>query len=384
MDDEEDKQTRERSSKKTRSMTPAQLKISAKSRLRSMSKGRREGSVPKPHPTRVVPEEQIRLAKKINKRFKHSININEADRQVIIKKPGALGSLELFIEVMNLTFDFDWDEFMPNEHKLWPYNPGTTRPKIIHSVGVVGIVNWESNGKHNYTGLFKGATSGFARLSLAGAPALGSSPHMVPGIGLKFFRNRMSSTNMMAMYSLSGQSSFNFFEHDFTNHVPELGTSASVVLRLARSAFAAASEWPTMLGLSDFARYTQDGNAVASPEFPFRLVFHPTLAYHQKFNQTKPSAEVLVELAKGLAAGTVLYEIYAQHDPRYDTLTPIGTLKLMTPATTSMFGDKTMFLQHVRKESDFALRPQWLEPAKEIVRFQQSQSQFFFPDLPWN
>jgi len=49
-----------------------------------------------------------------------------------------------------------------------------------------------------------------------------------------------------------------------------------------------------------------------------------------------------------------------------------------------MFGDKTMFLQHVRKESDFALRPQWLEPAKEIVRFQQSQSQFFFPDLPWN
>jgi hypothetical protein len=298
--------------------------------------------------------------------------------------PGALGSLELFIEVMNLTFDFDWDEFMPNEHKLWPYNPGTTRPKIIHSVGVVGIVNWESNGKHNYTGLFKGATSGFARLSLAGAPALGSSPHMVPGIGLKFFRNRMSSTNMMAMYSLSGQSSFNFFEHDFTNHVPELGTSASVVLRLARSAFAAASEWPTMLGLSDFARYTQDGNAVASPEFPFRLVFHPTLAYHQKFNQTKPSAEVLVELAKGLAAGTVLYEIYAQHDPRYDTLTPIGTLKLMTPATTSMFGDKTMFLQHVRKESDFALRPQWLEPAKEIVRFQQSQSQFFFPDLPWN
>jgi hypothetical protein len=52
-----------------------------------MSKGRREGSVPKPHPTRVVPEEQIRLAKKINKRFKHSININESDRMNITKKP---------------------------------------------------------------------------------------------------------------------------------------------------------------------------------------------------------------------------------------------------------------------------------------------------------
>lgn len=79
--------SREKSSKRTRSMSPAQLKISAKSRLRSMSKGRREGSVPQPHPTRVVPEEQIRLAKKINKRFKHDIHVNEADRQVIIKKP---------------------------------------------------------------------------------------------------------------------------------------------------------------------------------------------------------------------------------------------------------------------------------------------------------
>jgi len=38
-------------------MTPVQLKIRAQSKLRSMSKGRREGSVPQMHPTRVVPEE---------------------------------------------------------------------------------------------------------------------------------------------------------------------------------------------------------------------------------------------------------------------------------------------------------------------------------------
>ena len=68
-------------------MTPAQLKINANSRLRSMSQGRREGSVPQRHPTRVVPEEQIRLAKKINKRFKHTVHVNEADRHISIKKP---------------------------------------------------------------------------------------------------------------------------------------------------------------------------------------------------------------------------------------------------------------------------------------------------------
>jgi len=74
-------------STKKRSMTPAQLRVTASSKVRSMSQGRREGQVPKTHPTRVVPEEQIRLAKKINKRFKHIMNINEADRLVATKKP---------------------------------------------------------------------------------------------------------------------------------------------------------------------------------------------------------------------------------------------------------------------------------------------------------
>ena len=75
-----------------RSLTPAQLKIRAQSKVRSMTQGRREGSVPQWHPTRVVPEEQIRLAKKINKRFKHSVNVNEADRVVTTAKPRHLFS----------------------------------------------------------------------------------------------------------------------------------------------------------------------------------------------------------------------------------------------------------------------------------------------------
>ena len=94
-DDEESKRGESKksaNSKKVRSMTPAQLKIHTQSKLRSMSKGRREGSVPQPHYTRVVPEEQLRLAKKINKRFKHSINVNEADRTISVKKPKHLYS----------------------------------------------------------------------------------------------------------------------------------------------------------------------------------------------------------------------------------------------------------------------------------------------------
>lgn len=72
---------------KRTSLTPAQLKIRAKSKIRSMSKSRREGNEPQRLPYKIVPEEHVRLAKKINKRFKHSINVNEADRVVTTKKP---------------------------------------------------------------------------------------------------------------------------------------------------------------------------------------------------------------------------------------------------------------------------------------------------------
>ena len=91
-EDMEEGESRGPSKKSARSMTPIQLKIRSQSKLRAMSQGRREGSTPKYHPTRVVPEEHIRLAKKINKRFKHSINVNEADRVVSTKKPKHLYS----------------------------------------------------------------------------------------------------------------------------------------------------------------------------------------------------------------------------------------------------------------------------------------------------
>ena len=70
-----------------RSMTPAQRKASVGKIIRSKTAERREGSVPKRLPYKLVPEEQIRLAKKINKVFKHKIEINEADRSIQTKKP---------------------------------------------------------------------------------------------------------------------------------------------------------------------------------------------------------------------------------------------------------------------------------------------------------
>ena len=71
---------------KSRGYTPAQRSISAKHKIRSKSKSRLEGQ----EPPRVipVPEEQIRLAKKINKKaFGRDVKVHEADRHIAVKKP---------------------------------------------------------------------------------------------------------------------------------------------------------------------------------------------------------------------------------------------------------------------------------------------------------
>ena len=52
-----------------------------------MTQERREGSEPKRLPYKLVPEEQVRMAKKIVRKFKHQIFVNEADRHIATKMP---------------------------------------------------------------------------------------------------------------------------------------------------------------------------------------------------------------------------------------------------------------------------------------------------------
>lgn len=73
--------------KMSRTLTPAQRNVSVKKLIRDRSASRREGNEPARLPYKLVPEEQIRLAKKINKIFKHKVNISESDRVIQCKKP---------------------------------------------------------------------------------------------------------------------------------------------------------------------------------------------------------------------------------------------------------------------------------------------------------
>ena len=76
-----------RISKSKRNMTPSQRKISMQKILRERSASRREGHEPQRLAYKIVPEEHIRLARKINSVFKHKIERSEADRNVTCAKP---------------------------------------------------------------------------------------------------------------------------------------------------------------------------------------------------------------------------------------------------------------------------------------------------------
>merc|ERR1712121_264052 len=106
----------------------------------------------------------------------------------ILEMPG------LFTESMCPTIRAPGDE-LPFEEGI--INDGT-RYKYIHTVGTVGQVEWKDLGGHSYSGIFKGASNGYARLSVAKEP-VSTVQETAPGMGLKFLRDGMHSANLVAM-----------------------------------------------------------------------------------------------------------------------------------------------------------------------------------------
>lgn len=292
--------------------------------------------------------------------------------------PTDLELAELFIEDMNLSFDTVGDD-MPDQ--LFQ-----RRPKLIHSIGVVADAVWKVvPNSQGYTGVFaSGCDNMYIRLSLAKTPTTGTGGY-TPGLSVKCLRNGVPSGNIFAMYSLQGQDSWNFFAHDLTNHVPDLSNNAGFLLKELRATFAKASNWPVMIGVSDLAILDKNGNNITSPKFPFRLIFHPTTALHNAFPDA-PQQPFQDVLAKGLSNPADLYYIYAAVNPndQNSQLVHIGTITTTTPATTTNFGDVYMFFEHTRMENDFVFRPDWAEPANQIMAHQRTIDYYTFPDLPFN
>lgn len=250
----------------------------------------------------------------------------------------------IFFENMKPTFDHHYDH-MPNGG----------RKKLIHSVGNVGKVRMIPESDSPYTGILSGADFGIIRLSCAKEPDPKENPinNFTPGFGLKFLRDGMPSANIIAMYSVNGQYSWNFFSKEFSNQIPE---PEGFALKALGKKFSSATPYIGTLGSKSLCEYGQDGQLVQNPKFPFRLIFRPVPRVQAIFPNTY--TEDFTKQLASISPGTDLYDVLAVQEPGQSAI-KVATLRLESELTTSRFGDKDLFFQHSYIEDDFQIHPNW-------------------------
>merc|ERR1711973_594481 len=198
--------------------------------------------------------------------FSHCKAQDDTTSPEYIAKSAAEKSSIIMANIMEDTTGDDW-------YGILEMGGNGIREKYIHTVGTVAQVEWKDLGGHSYSGIFKGATNGYVRLSLAKEPVT-TVQETAPGMGLKFLRDGIDSANLVAMYSVNGQDSWNFFKNDFTTHI---GKAELELIPLILK-FSEATNYVMEVGLSDWGLYGEDGIQVADADFkfPFMLRFKPT------------------------------------------------------------------------------------------------------------
>jgi len=227
------------------------------------------------------------------------------------------------------------------------------RRRITHAVGSVGKVKFIAR-PNKYTGIFQGAKYGIIRISLGGEPAPGIfDPNF--GVALKFLRDDVDSASVVARYNNFTQKSWNLFSENLSNHYIGRGDLPLAAL----AATAQASPYTGQVGLSDMARYGEDGKYIPDNliNYPYKLVFKPTgkIAFPDEYH-----GELHDDL-KTIEEDTILWEVHAWDDPAElgGVEEHIGDILLSSPLVRSFYGDSKLFFRHQDMRDDFKLRPQW-------------------------
>lgn len=132
------------------------------------------------------------------------------------------------------------------------------RNKYIHTVGNTANVKFVPTAANKYTGVLAGADHGIIRLSAAKKPdetqttAEEAYENFTPGFGLKLLRNNVPSANLVAMYGVDGQKSWNFFANEFSNHI---APSEGLAQKAVAVKFQTGTPNIRYVGLSDFSQY---------------------------------------------------------------------------------------------------------------------------------
>jgi hypothetical protein len=207
------------------------------------------------------------------------------------------------------------------------------RNKVIHTYGAVCPVKFVASNVHDYTGVFTGIEHGLIRLSLAKKP---DGTTTIPGAAIKFLLDGVPSVNFMAMASLSGQPSYNFFKMDFSNVV---APPDNFILKILANAFATVSKDPTKVDVSDLFRVMPNGEKVAQPKVVSKLRLIP----NRELLTFSDAAHDVREDQLHIPMDSKLYDIYAVDDAA-ETL--LGSIVTTDKFVCSKFGDEQLFFRH--------------------------------------
>ena len=255
---------------------------------------------------------------------------------------------KIFLEDMKSTFDVDSD-IIPEGRK-----------KLIHSVGVVAQAEFVVDPSNPYSGLFKsGVKNMIVRLSVAKKPDFTKTQpdqaldNFTPGMSLKFLRDGMSSSNLLAMHGVNGFNSWNFFKEDFSNHIPG---ADGLALKALACKFAQATKYVQTIGLKKLAEYEENGKKADSALFPFKLIFRARSELKGQFSDSFEKS--FIDQIKGIPTGTVLYDVFGVDQPN-ETEKLIGSLRTKSEFITSRFGDEKLFFRHNYMDEDLQSHPEW-------------------------
>ena len=252
----------------------------------------------------------------------------------------------VLIEGMKETFETPGDDM--------PCYWDGCRNKDIHSVGVVSKVKFETVDSP-FSGVFKGADYGLVRHSTA-APYSKGTKNIKPGLGLKLLRDGVDSANLVSMFGVDGQDSWNFFKNNWSNHIPEPKSKALIPLAVK---FHTATDYIQAVGLSDMAKYDQTGAEASELVFPFSLRFEPSPDLQWSDDYTEDTLDQLC----GIPSGTTVWKVYGMDAPQElggkEHL--IGSLVTASETVKSFYSDDRLFIRHQLAEDDIALKPEWTD-----------------------
>jgi hypothetical protein len=153
------------------------------------------------------------------------------------------------------------------------------RKKLIHTVGSIAQTEFEQVPSTPYTGVYaSGNKNVLLRLSVAKATnnskttAQGAFGNFAPGMSIKFIVDGKQSSNLVAMFSTSGQASWNFFKNPFTPQF-DISDNSSIAEKLIAAKFSKVTYYISSMANRELSLINDKGETSSHIKYPFKLVF---------------------------------------------------------------------------------------------------------------